>query len=315
MNIHIRIVAPAFSLGVISTEVRGNASKTIQSQGWELSFGRHVQADNDGSTESIKRRVDDIHAALDDPQVTHLMAVIGGWDSHELLPYIDWDLWKDNPKPLIGYSDITSLQTAAYTISGVSSIHGPAFSTLGQPSHLEFCLQQLTKCLSGKQYELEQAGFWIDDEWFINLKHERKVHKSDNVEFLKQGTATGVAIGGNLSTFITLAGTRYFPDLSGKILFLEDIESVPTQIFRRMFLQLLRQPGAERIRGFVFGRHQARSSIDRSTMVQIVDHLVPSGVPVVVNASFGHTYPIGSIPIGREVTIEATANRPHIVAT
>lgn len=315
MQIHIRVVAPAFSLGVISTRIQQNASKIIRSLGWGLSFGENVYADNDGSVESVRRRVADIHQSLIDSSVTHIMAVIGGWGSDELLSSIDWELWRNNPKPLIGYSDITSLQVAAHTMSGVASIHGPAFSTLGQPGHLEYCIDQLTKCIDSKQYVVEPAGFWIDDEWFLKLDSKREVHEANDIEYLKPGESSGVAIGGNLSTLITLAGTRYFPDLSGKVLFLEDGYSVSTQIFRRMFLQLLRQPGAERIQGFIFGRHQVQSAIDQTMMGQMVDRFVPDNVPVVVNASFGHTYPVGSFPIGRKICIETIANRPRIVVT
>jgi len=315
MNTHIRVVAPAFSLGVISKEVQKNAVKTIESMSWELSFGKHTGMENDGSLASVKRRVDDIHEALMDSSVTHLMAVIGGWDSHELLPFINWDLWRNNPKPLIGYSDITSLQTAAFTMSGVISIHGPAFSTLGQKNYLEYSLKQLAKCISCDPHVLEPAKFFIDDEWFLDLDCERDVHKTNDMEFLRQSEAAGVAIGGNLSTLITLAGTRYFSELSDKILFLEEIGSVSTPVFRRMFVQLLRQPGAERIRGFVFGRNQIQSPLKPTTMVHLVQSFVPENVPVIVNASFGHTYPIGSFPIGREVSIKNINNIPLIKVT
>lgn len=315
MQIHVRVVAPAFSLGVLSQEVQNNASTKIESQGWELSFGKNVLSENDGTTKSIKRRVEDIHQALIDPSVTHLMAVIGGWDSHELLPYINWELWKKNPKPIIGYSDVTSLLNAAFKKSGVRSIHGPAYATFGQKDCLEFSIAQLSKCLSKEAYSLTPAEYWIDDEWFLDLSLPRLKHPNSGYQIVQPGDATGIAIGGNLSTLMNLTGTDYMPTLTGSVVFLEDVDTVTTPVFRRLFQQLFMQPSAKDIKGIVFGRTQLKSEITLEIIVELIERFVSSEIPVLMDASFGHTYPVGAFPIGNQVTISSNSTRPYIMVT
>lgn len=313
MQIHIRVIAPAFSLGVLSQEVQSNAKTTFSSLEWELSFGKNVLSNNDGSIESIKRRVEDIHQALIDPSVTHLMAVIGGWDSHELLPYINWELWSENPKPLIGYSDITAIQNAAYAKSEVKSIHGPAYSTFGQKNCLEFSIKQLRQCLSKETYCLDPAEYWVDDEWFLDLSRPRSIHTNSGYQIVQSGEATGIAIGGNLSTLVSLAGTDYMPTLAGSVIFLEDIETITTPVFRRLFQQLFMQPETRDIRGIVFGRMQLKSEITSEIIAELIKRFVPNEIPVLMNASFGHTYPVGAFPIGNPVTISSNNARPFMV--
>lgn len=313
MNVHIRVVAPASSLNIVTPQIRLLADKKIRSLNWELSYGSHVLEDNDGSLESVLHRVADIHDGLTDPSVTHLMAAIGGWDSHELLPFIDWELWRRNPKPLIGYSDITALQNAALAQAGVWSIHGPVFSTLGQPSHLEFSIEQLLACMSGESHTVDPATFWIDDEWFLDLSKSRQAKTSDGYHLIQESDGSGIIIGGNISTFMNLAGTKYMPQISGSVVLLESTLHVNSHMFRRSLQQLFMQPGSNDIQGIVFGRMLAGSDISIEMLAQLCKRFAPQNIPILANSSFGHTYPIGSFPIGRKVTITTTKNKQNIL--
>ena len=113
----------------------------------------------------LTKKVQDLHEAIRDVGVTHVMAAIGGWTSHELLPLIEWTLWRENPKPVIGYSDITALQNALFAINNAPSIHGPVFSTFGQTSHLSYTIAQFERCLNRREYTLRQSVEWLDDAW------------------------------------------------------------------------------------------------------------------------------------------------------
>lgn len=314
MHIHIRIVAPAFPLSFISSEIQSGAERILRTLGYEFSYGRNVRATNDGSLVSIERRAQDIHDALRDPRVTHLMSVIGGIDSHKLLPAIDWNLWRQYPKPLIGYSDITSLQNAALKMADVVSVHGPAFATLGQPSYLEFSIKEFVTCLSAQPYLLGVASYWIDDEWYLDLKSRRDAHANPGYSVLRRGSGTGQVIGGNLTALLSLVNTIYLPSLEGKILFLEDTSTVSKETFSNMLDQLFALPHARSLQGVVFGRMQTQSELSDSDIRHLL-HKLPEFVPVLAKANFGHTYPVGSFPIGRVATVYASKSKQSVRIT
>lgn len=313
MKRHLRVISPATSLSIVDPRIQKVAKETLLNLGWEVSISKHAFAENYGTPDSISQKVQDLHEAISDISVTHVMAAIGGWTSHELLPLIDWTLWKRNPKPIIGYSDITALQNALFAINKVPSIHGPVFSTFGQTSHLSYTIDQFEKCLNQREYPLRQSVEWLDDAWY-EMKGERESHPTRGYHVLSSGEASGKIIGGNLSTFMLLAGTKYFPKLAGSILFIEEVASTTPNMFRRWVHQLSQQKGADQIAGFVLGRFPRESSLDHETLSGI---FLTAGflgkVPVIADASFGHTYPVGSFPIGGHAQLVTKDDDAEIV--
>ena len=100
----VRVVAPASSLGIISEENREIANRRFGEMGLRLSFGEHAEEMDEFHSSSIESRVADLHAAFADPEVKAIFPVIGGFNSNQLLRYLDWDLIRSNPKILCGYS-------------------------------------------------------------------------------------------------------------------------------------------------------------------------------------------------------------------
>src|SRR3954454_17294227 len=97
------------SLSTISEERRLIASKKIEALGLKVTFGKHVEeADTFGSS-SIESRVADLHEAFADNQVKAILAARGGFNSNQLFRYLDWQLIRNNPKIVCGYSDTTGL--------------------------------------------------------------------------------------------------------------------------------------------------------------------------------------------------------------
>ena len=87
---------------------------------------------------------------------------------------------------------------------------------------------------------------------------------------------------------------------------LESTKSVGAPVFRRFLQQLFQQSQADQIRGIIFGRMPSNSEVTGEVLVDLVARFVPKDLPVLADACFGHTYPVGSFPIGREVIVQAS---------
>ena len=126
----IRVITPSRSIKLkfISKEMVDNGIKNLENLGLKVTFGKHVEEIDDFNSSSIKSRISDLHDAFSDKNVKAIITVIGGYNSNQLLEYINYELIRENPKILVGYSDITALQNAIYTKTGLITYSGPHFS-------------------------------------------------------------------------------------------------------------------------------------------------------------------------------------------
>ncbi len=115
--------------------------------GLHVSFGKKSEQIDDFTSSPISSRVDDLHEAFDDKNVKAILTVIGGFNSNQLLRYLDWDLITRNPKILCGFSDITALNNAVLTKSGLVTYSGPHYSTFAQKLYFDYTLNSFKECL------------------------------------------------------------------------------------------------------------------------------------------------------------------------
>lgn len=304
----VRIIAPSRSMSIISKESREIANKRFADLGLKLSFGKHIEESDDFVSSSIKSRVEDIHEAFADKNVKAVLTVIGGFNANQLLRYLDWDLIKNNPKILCGFSDITALNNAILTKTGLVSYSGPHYSTFGQELYFDYTLEYFKKCLmSDDSFEIEPSDNWSDDAWYKNQK-ERNLIKNDGFLIINEGKASGMILGANLCTFNLLQGTEYFPDLKDSILFVEE-DGMPGELsrveFDRNLQSLIHQPGFENVKGIVIGRFQKASKLPDDILVKIIKTKKElENLPVIANVDFGHTDPKITFPVGGEVNLD-----------
>jgi muramoyltetrapeptide carboxypeptidase len=305
----IRVVAPARSRKLV---VEHDHSDLIEARftalGLRLTFGDYVDERDDFDSASVASRVSDLHAAFADPQVAGILTVIGGFNSNELLGYLDWDLIAANPKILCGYSDVTALQNATLARTGMVTYSGPHWSSFGMRDHFEQTEQWFTQALFGEgMVELRPSETWTDDLWFVD-QDKRTMYPNHGWWPLSAGQATGRIVGGNLCTLNLLQGTEYMPSLNGALLMVEDDFRSNATEFARNLTSLLQLPDAGGVQGLVVGRFQEVSGVTRSLLKQIIarqDHL--AGVPVLANVDFGHTNPLATFPIGGRAVLAVGA--------
>lgn len=301
----VRVVAPALSRSLVAEHDHSAVvEERFAALGLHLTYGKHVDERDDFNSLSIASRVADLHDAWRDPEVAAILTVIGGFNSNELLPHLDWTLIGDNPKAFCGFSDITALHNAILAKTGLVTYSGPHWSSFGMRDHFEQTLEWFTGALfTDGPIEVRPSQAWTDDLWFRDQDH-RSVLTNEGWWPLHAGAAEGRIVGGNLCTMNLLQGTAFMPVLEGALLVVEDDETSTVATFARDLASLLQVPDASGIVGLVIGRFQRGSGMTRSLLQQIVQRQpVLRGVPVLANADFGHTNPMMTLPIGGRATV------------
>jgi muramoyltetrapeptide carboxypeptidase len=311
----IRVIAPARSLALIGDENREIANKRFEDLGLKVTFSEHAEESDDFISSSIESRVADLHAAFKDPNVKAVLTVIGGFNSNQLLPYIDWQIIKDNPKIFCGFSDITALNNAILAKTGLVNYSGPHYSSFGMKKGFDYTLEHFVAAvMSDDEIDVRPSAEWSDDAWYMDQEN-RVMMKNEGWNSIQPGSAEGTIIGGNLCTLALLNGTEYMPTADNVILFIEDDEESQKQHFDRNLVSLTQQAWFKSVRGIVIGRFQKVSEVLDQNLEQIIANN-PSlkGLPVIANVDFGHTAPILTLPIGGQVRMVAGDN-PSIVIT
>lgn len=310
----VRVIAPARSLGMSwIQEVKEKAISKFEEVGLKLTFGKHVNEIDEFDSSSIESRIEDLHDAFKDKNVKLVITVIGGFNSNQLLKYIDYDLIKNNPKILCGYSDITALANAIYAKSELVTYSGPHFFNFGDEKSFDYTLEYFKKCFFQEDlYEIIPSSKWSDDRW-ANDQENRTFVENKGYVVINEGSTSGKIVGANLCTFNLLQGTQFMPSLKDTVLFIEDdYESVP-HTFDRDLQSLIHQPDFNRVRGIVVGRFQNKSNMTDDLLTKIIKTKKElNNLPIVANADFGHTTPMITFPIGGIVEIKAIKNKAAI---
>lgn len=313
----VRVIAPARSRAmVIEHDFTGTINRRFAELGLRLSYGAHVDERDRRDSSTISSRVADLHAAFADPDVAGVLTVIGGYNSNELLPHLDWELIRANPKVFCGYSDVTVLQNAMLARAGLMTYSGPHWSSFGMMRHFEQTLRWFVDAiLQDEPVTLTATSAWTDDAWFLDQEH-REVLDGDGWWTIRSGEAGGRLVGGNLCTLNLLQGTPWMPSIAGAVLVVEDDEESHAEAFARDLTSLMQQSGAHSIRALVIGRFQRASRVDRRALEALLASAgVPSGIPILGNVDFGHTQPMMTLPIGGEIVVRADEHDPELVLT
>jgi muramoyltetrapeptide carboxypeptidase LdcA involved in peptidoglycan recycling len=253
---------------------------------------------------SIASRAKDIHEAFSDTNVKMVLPVIGGYNSNQLLPHLDYDLIAKNPKYFGGYSDTTALQNAINSKTELTTFQSPAFSMFGKTRNNEYAINYFKKCFfENGEYEISPSEKWDDDSWYLD-QESYELFENEGFWYIQNGSENevqGKIIGGNLCTLNLLQGTEYMPKfIEDTILFLEDDYESKIGNFDRDLTSLIQQENFKKyIKAVLIGRFQRKSEINKEILTKmILNKQELANIPVIANLNFGHTYPAFSFPIG-----------------
>lgn len=270
---------------ISESELR-DSIKNIEALGLKAFYTGNVLLRNGYFSGNDKQRADDLHLMFRDEKIKAIICARGGYGCARLLPLLDFDLIRNNPKVFIGYSDVTALLYGIYSLTGLVCFHGP----VGISTYNPFTLKYFRSIL------FEGAGE-------ITLISEPE--PGEKVISITSGTAKGIIAGGNLSVLTTLIGTPYDINLSNSILFLEETGEEPYRI-DRMLTHLLQAGKFDNIAGVALGvfkncePKKVNPSFEYSfSLIEVLtERLKPLNVPVVYGLSFGHVKNKFTLPFG-----------------
>ena len=292
----VALVAPAKV--TYDRDVVRVAVENLEALGLRVRVGEHVLSRYGYLAGPDRDRAADINAAFADDDIRGVIALRGGWGAARALPYLDFDAIAEHPKVVLGYSDITSLLNARYARSNLVGFHGPN----GISPWTGFATHELRRVVFDGEMPLMRNP---------RVRNDTLAVREYRTYAIVPGRARGRLVGGNLTLLAALAGTPYFPDTTGAIVFLEETGEY---IYRcdRMLTQLALAGVFEKAAGVVLGGFTdcgvSPSGYGRFSLNDVFEqHLVPLGKPAFSGAMIGHVDYKRTVPIGVRAEIDADA--------
>lgn len=305
----VAVIAPANTMKVMPLEMRAIGTKTLEGLGYHVVFGNNIDAEKFHTAGTVHERLRDLNDALFDDSVEIIMPAFGGYNSSQLLDHIDFSAGTSRKK-IIGFSDITALLHGFLRFSEIMVYHGPSFSVLCDPNLSSYTIHGLEAMISNNNYSYTAPHLIASDHWWLKDNYgPREWNASSGWIIYNPGIARGFITGGNTETLCALAGTKYFPEVKERILFLEDATGQSPAVFHRNLTQLRQMGVFEDISGLVIGavpQHSPLASSDR--LYYILDDVLEgvSNFPVLTNVNCSHVDPMMTIPFGKMAILQAT---------
>ena len=283
----IGIVSPSYWL---DKKVINRTSKYFEDIGYKIEFGLSNDLRSGPFAGTPEQRADDINNMFENPDIDMVMCARGGYGANKVLPLINYDLIKNNPKIFIGYSDITAYLTSITQKTGLVTFHGPMLTTY-KKSWVSYNYDLMHSVLTGEKR--------------IKIKEP----DSSPVKVLKHGKASAQLWGGNMTLLINRLGTDEFLDTNDIILFLEDIDEY-LYSFERMMVQMRIAKMFNNIRGLIIGElkdiHDQEIQFEKSTDEIILDTCGDLDIPIISNFPCGHGKYQATMPISIDVEIDTS---------
>jgi muramoyltetrapeptide carboxypeptidase len=269
---------------------------------------------------SILERADELNSLIRDPKVRCIMSTLGGSNSNALLPYIDYEALRKDPKIIIGYSDVTAILLGIYAQTGLITFYGPALvASFGEyPPLVDETYQSFIDLLTiqSDSYHYSMPEAWTDVKIDWESQQAAKPVYSNEWEFKGTGNVTGRIIGGNLNTMAGIWASKFMPEIhTGDILLIEDslksIENV-----ERSFAHLKACGVFDRISAIVLGKHELfdNKGSNRTPLDVLLEVLNDQTIPILNGFDSCHTHPMLVTPLGVQCTINFDEGKIAVVS-
>ncbi len=281
----IAIVAPA---GILKNkkDIIQKAKELVESWGLKVVIGKNVFNQGNHFSGTDEERAEDFQKMLDNPAIKAIWSARGGYGSVRILDKLDYTKFKENPKWIIGYSDITAFHSHIHNI-GVETIHGMmGTSMMFDAEETKESVETFRKALFGESISYEISSS----------------------KYNKGGSTEGEIVGGNLTILTTMLGSESAISTDGKILFIEEIGEYKYHIDR--MLQSLKRAGYfKNCKGIIVGdmtRIKRNTTPWGSSIEQLILDVVPKDIPVLFNFPAGHEPDNRALILGRNILLDIT---------
>ncbi|MCE0498330.1 MAG: LD-carboxypeptidase [Methylacidiphilales bacterium] len=263
--------------------------RRLTAYGFRIKPGKYLRKRNGYLAGSDEERAGDINELFTDPKVKGIFALRGGYGSCRILPLLDYAAIRANPKPFIGYSDITAMQLAILARAGVVTFHGSNATSAFEPGNEAAFRRVLMDALGPKGTVLFSRG---------NAGGK-------TIKTVTPGRVTGRLLGGNMTCLLRLIGTPYAPDFRGAILFLEDTGEKAYRV-DGMFTHLRLAGVLPQIVGLVLGRFDHTDAAEQKRITACLQREAKrTGIPCVSGAPIGHFAEQIVVPQGTQAELDA----------
>jgi muramoyltetrapeptide carboxypeptidase len=265
-------------------------------QGFKVKSGKYLRKRDGYLAGSDEERAEDFNAMFANPEVKGIFALRGGYGSCRILPLLDYETIRANPKSFIGYSDNTALHQAILLNSGLVTFHGPNAMEAFLPENEAICRRMLMD-------PFDPAG--------VDLFSDTETHGSI-LKTMMSGRIAGKLIGGNMTCLLRLIGTPYAPDFRHTLLFLEDIGEKAYRV-DGMFAHLRLAGVLSQIRGLILGHFSHPDQEEQKRIEACLEHETKRiGVPCVSGAPVGHFPGQIIVPHGAQAELDAEARKLNL---
>jgi muramoyltetrapeptide carboxypeptidase len=274
-----------------------------EEHGYRVKLAPGVYSRDDYVAGDARARARDVTALFGDDEVDVVQMLRGGYGASQVVPLLDYDVIAANPKPFVGYSDVTALHVAIRQRTGLVTFYGLGLTSMGAPKREELDKQWFMRAMTASE-ALGELPARPDDPY---------------IGAVGSGSATAPLIGGCLWLLRETLGTPWEVELGDVILFFEDVHAPPWHV-DGMLTQLANAGKLGRIKGIVIGemhKSEASDQLDpwlRSRSMEDVfeHHLEPLGVPILHNLPLGHGKHLWTLPLGVTATVDANARKVTI---
>ena len=283
----------------------------LQHKGFQLVSGALSGKTDHYRSGSIQARADELNELIRNPNVRCIMSTIGGSNSNALLPYLDYDALKADPKIIIGFSDVTSILLGIHQMTGLIPFYGPALVTsFGElPPLVDTTYHSFSSVLMSNQksqYTYTIPESWTDEMLPWEDQNREKTLQKNHCAFLGSGRIEGRLMGGNLNTMWSIWGSPYMPEIrEGDVLLIEDsLKTIAT--VERLFAFLKLNGVFDRVAAVILGKHEGfdHKGTGRQPIEVLREVLNGQDLPIVNGFDCGHTHPMLTMPLGVQVAID-----------
>ena len=277
----IGVIAPSSPITESSLEDINNAITLMEASGFEIVFGKNAFKNTLGYGATAKEKAEDINSMFKNPEIKAIFCAKGGANSNSTFEYIDYEIIKQNPKILCGFSDSTSITNIITQKTGLVTFNGPTFKSLTSWETEYAYKQVINKFVLGKT-ELAEEG--------------------DKFYTIKEGVSEGKLIGGNLSLIANLSSGKYSIDFSDKILFIEELaEESDVEMVSNYLYKMKQNEVFDKIKGIWVGNYEGEVPLEKILLDTLEGEY---NFPIIKSNNFGHIDKKQVIPIGTKARID-----------